>query len=241
MNKQLGLGQAFNIPLYIHTSWIWFMVYVTFALVWFDIEPRLEALVTTLLMFGSVLAPTLGRMWVSQSLGLDWKRVVVFVLGGVVERPYRSKPHQEMQIEVVGLTTSALLVSMFALLWRAFPEGTLGVELGLLTLFNSCYLIFSTLNRLSPAHDNLLHGLLSFGAGPSVAQYTLTFIHAAVLVMFAASSVVLLGMGWLLFVGWFLFALMLSQLTTVAERMGEYRESMIYRNDETILSKEQMI
>jgi hypothetical protein len=51
----------------------------------------------------------------------------------------------------------------------------------------------------------------------------MTLIHSVALMTFAVLGVFLLGISWLAFIWWFLLAVMLSQLTTVAELHGEYR------------------
>lgn len=226
MFSQVKLGNAFGTSLSLHVSWLWIVPFAIASLVWFDIEPLFEAAMASLLMMGSVLAATLARVWTASRLGLEWERVTFFLLGGVVQRKKRSNPWQEAQIAAAGHAVKLALAILFGTLWYLLPSGALGIEMEIVALFNIGLLVFSLLLRLSPNHDNLLHAALASTLDAPTPHYVMTFIHSVALVAFAVSSVFMLGLNWIGFGWWFIVAVMLSQLTTVAESYGEYRSDI---------------
>ena len=223
MPTHIKLGTAYGTQIMLHHSFLWLLPLTVFSLVWLDIEPLLEAIVAAALILGSVLAAVLVQLRAAKKVGLDWWRMMVFPLGGVVERTRRSTPWQEAHVTSAGLLMHLLLALLFGSLWYALPTGALGVEMEIVALFNAGLLLFSLLLRLSPNHDNLLHSALASMLQKPWPHYVMTLLHSVALVVFAVAGVFILGISWLAFGWWFLTAVMLSQLTDVAEAFGEYR------------------
>ena len=224
MSTQLRVGNAFGTTVSIHLCWLWLLPFAVFTLVFLGVEPLLEAIVTSLLLFGSVLLATLATLRAARRVGLTWRAATIFPLGAVVRRERRSTPAQEARIASARLAVHAALALLFGGLWYMLPAGALGVEMEIVSLFNLGMLLFSLLLRLSPNHDNLLHAALAARLDSPIPHRVLSTLHTIALVTFAASSILMLGVGWLAFGWWFAMAGMLSQLTTVAEEAGEYRE-----------------
>ena len=226
LNKQFTVGKAFGTTITIHLSWLWILPLSVASLVYLEIEPLLEAIVTNLLLFGSVLLAAIARLWIAQGQGLQWEKMTLFLVGGSIQRSSRSTPVQEMLIEATGLSVNLLLAILFGSLWLALPTGALGIEMELVAVFNTALVLFGFWLRLSPNHDNLLHAVFVVMFDRSWAHDLMVFLHSIILMMFAASSVLALSFGLLPFGWWFAVALMLSQLTTTAEQQGEYRDGL---------------
>lgn len=228
LNQQFTLGNAFGTDLKIHASWIWLLPFAVFTLVYLGIEPLPEAIMASLLMFGSVLLATVARLRVAERQQLNWRSVTLFMLGGSVERVARSTPQQEARIEVTGIAVNLLLAGLFGSLYFALPAGALGIEMEIVALYNLGLVVFNLLLRLSPNHDNLLYAAFASVLNREWAHDIMTLIHAILLCTFALASIFAIGFSWLAFAWWFLTAWMLSQLTALAERQGEYDTAMPY-------------
>ena len=231
MSKAIKLGRAFNTQLNIHYSWLWIAPFAVYTLVTLNLEPLPEAIITTLLIFASVLLTTLVRIRAASKNRVGWQSVTLFLLGATVERTYRSSTQQSMQIEVGGIITSALLAGFFGALWFVLPTGPLGIEMEIVALFNVLLLTIALLTRFSPVQDNLLKAALTPVLPAHWPQTILTLLHSIMLIIFAASSVFMLGLGWLAFGWWFAIAVMLSQIVDSAEAQGEYRMDWAYAPD----------
>ena len=231
-NRQLTLGNAFGTTLTIHPSWLLILPFAVFTLVTLNLEPFLEATVAALLMFGSVLLSAIVRLWAAQRHGLRWPSMTLFLVGGSVQRTTRSTPVQEARIELAGVGINLLLATLFGTLWQLLPSGALGIEMEIVSLFNIMLALFALLLRLSPNHDNLLHAALVSTIGKSGSHTVMILIHIVALGLFGISSLFAISLGWLAFGWWFLIAWMLSQLTSLAEQHGEYREGLPYAQSE---------
>ena len=222
LEKQLTVGRAFGTLITIHTSWLWLIPFAIFSLVYLEIEPLIEAIVTSLLLFGSVLLAAIARLWAAKNQGLQWHKMTLFLVGGSIQRNARSTPSQEALIETAGLGVNLSLAILFGSLWFALPTGALGIEMEMVALFNVALVLFSFLLRLSPNHDNLLHALLAVLTDRTWAHNLMVLLHSILLMLFAISSILALSFGVLSFGWWFALAFMLSELTTTAEQQGEY-------------------
>ena len=228
MTKTIKFGSASGTQLHLHYSWLWIAPLIIYTLVTLNLEPLPEAIITMLLIFASVLITTLVRIVFAQKNGLGWQSVTLFLLGATVKRTYLSNSRQSVQIESAGMMVSTLLAVIFGVLWFMLPTGPLGIEMEIVALFNAALVARSLLTRLSPAHDNLLHALLTKNLPAHWPSTIMTMLHSLVLIIFAASSVFMLGLGWLAFGWWFALAVMLSQIVDSAESLDEYRTDWLF-------------
>lgn len=226
MQTTVNLGSAFGVRLSVHLIWVLILPLTVFTLIWLDIEPPLEATVTALLLFGSALAATVGRLYSTSKQGVVWQQAVLFPFGGIVERNTRSSSAETLRIEAVGLAVNVVLFTLFSLLWLAVPNDILRVEMEIVALFNLALFLYALLIRLTPLQDNLLHGLLAGPIHRKWADRVMGIINTLALTIFAVLSIIALGVGWLAFVWWFATAFMLSQATATAERLGEFRTTL---------------
>ena len=228
MTKSFNFGSAFGTHLNIHVSWLWIAPLIVYTLVTLNLEPLTEAIITTLLIFASVLLTSLARIWFAQSNQVGWHAATLFLLGTVIERDQRSSTSQSIQIESAGIAMSTLLAIVFGAFWFVLPSGPLGIEMEIVALFNVLLLALALFTRFSPVHDNLLHAALTMWLPNPWSNTIMTLLHSILLMIFAGASVFMLGVGWLAFGWWFALALMLSHIVDSAESQGEYRTEWTY-------------
>lgn len=128
MHGSVRIGRVFGISIGLHYSW-----FIVFGLVvwslssgYFPMEhPQWSVStnwvvggVTTLLLFGSVLAHELAHSLVARAHGMPVKDITLFIFGGVSN--LRAEPDtasKEFQIAVVGPVSSLVLAALFAVVW----------------------------------------------------------------------------------------------------------------------------
>lgn len=225
MNPVVKVGNPFGTLLNIHISWLWILPLIAFTLVWYGVLEWLGAITASLLIFGSALSAELAQLWTVKQVGLQWQRMTVFLLGGVVERVERSNPQQEVRVAGASAVTYLLLCLIFIVLGVVLPTDSVQMGLRTVALFNAIMLLFSLLLRLTPNHDNVLHATLATFSDQPWPHDIMTLIHSIALPSFVIASVIMLTLGWLAFVCWAALAVMLSQITSLAEIYGEYPES----------------
>lgn len=212
MTKTVKFGSAFGTQLNVHYSWLWIAPFIVYTLVTLNLEPLFEAIVTMLLIFASVLLTTLPRIWFAQKQRLGWRSATLFLLGAIIERDYRSHPHQSNRIELAGITVSLLLAATFGTLWYILPSGPLGIEMEVVALFNATLVLLALVTKLSPLHDNLLYALLASTTTKQWPRTMMKLLQTMLLLLFAVGSIFMLRLGWLAFGWWFVIAVMLSQI-----------------------------
>ena len=222
MKPTIKIGSAFDSSLNIHVSWLWLLPLSILTLVWLEIEPLLEAIVTTFLLLSSVMLMVLAQIWAARQSGLTWHNVTLFIVGGIVQRDTRSTPLQAFKITAAGHLVNILLTVVFGALWWLLPVGALGIEMEIVALFNLGLLILSLVVRLTPNSDNMLHAALASVMSEAWSHYIVKFINSAALAIFCVVGLMLLSFNWIGFGWWFAIALMLSQMTTIADLYGEY-------------------
>jgi Zn-dependent protease len=221
----IRLGQLFGIPVGLHYSWFIVFVLVTLSLVaqfateypeWSSGVAYGLGVVTSLLLFLSVLLHELGHSVVALRKGIRVRAITLFVFGGVaqIERE-PSRPRDEFHIAVAGPVVSFLLAAAFYGFSRGVetlsePLHALGHWLGrinfLLAAFNLIpgfpldggRILRAALWRATGSYDRGTR--LASAAGQGIAY---VFIVVGVWVAFSGHFVNGLWMG---FIGWFLLS-----------------------------------
>ncbi len=134
MGSAIGLGRICGIPVRIHLSW--FAIFFVFIFIfegyfgqryqsWNPGQRWLASVLTTLLLFGSVLAHELSHSLVAIRSGIPVKGITLFIFGGVSHIAREAqRPSTEFIIAVVGPVSSLLI----ALLFLAVAVGTQGLS-----------------------------------------------------------------------------------------------------------------
>src|SRR3954467_1707716 len=131
----LQLGRVFGVPIVVQP--IWFVVIVVFSL---GFAPEMQrqvpslsdnasygvALAFVLLLYGSVLVHEISHVAVARALGMEVKRIVLQMLGGVSEvvEEHPGKPGREGLRAGVGPITSFILGLIGLVFERNLTHGT---------------------------------------------------------------------------------------------------------------------
>jgi Zn-dependent protease/CBS domain-containing protein len=129
------IGQFLGVPILVQP--IWFLVVIVIAV---SFGPEVErqvpslnhtaayavSLVFVLLLYGSVLVHEMSHVAVAKSLGMEVRRIVLQLLGGVSEvvEEQPGKPSREYMVAAVGPLTSLLLGGLGLALGSVLEHGT---------------------------------------------------------------------------------------------------------------------
>ncbi len=136
MQANWRIGSLFGIPLYIDSSWLLILVFVTFINAG-ELNARglfaggnpllgwVTGLGMALLLFGSVLLHELGHSLTARSQGIPVNSITLFLFGGIASIEHESKtPQQAFQVAIAGPAVSLILFfSLFALTKVFDPNG----------------------------------------------------------------------------------------------------------------------
>lgn len=221
----LRLGRIFGIPVGLHYSWFIVFVLVTLSLVaqfateypdWAAGVQYSVGVLTSLLLFLSVLLHELGHSVVALRKGIRVRAITLFVFGGVaqIERE-PSRPRDEFQIAVAGPAVSFLLAGAFYGFSRGVeslsePLQVLGQWLGRINFILAAFnlipgfpldggrVLRALLWKVTGSYDRGTR--LASAAGQGIAYL---FIVAGVWIAFSKDFV---GGLWMGFIGWFLLS-----------------------------------
>lgn len=135
MRASWQIGSLFGIPLYIDSSWLLILVFITLVNAT-DVESAglsenhpflgwLTGLMAAFLLFGSVLFHELGHSLVARSQGIKVNSITLFLFGGLasIERESQT-PAGAFWVAIAGPMVSLMLFGVFFLLsefWQASP------------------------------------------------------------------------------------------------------------------------
>lgn len=166
MNKNIRIGNLFGIPFYINPSW--FLV-LALGMFWFGQQfatlPQVNGLmaaffglVTSLLLFASVLAHELGHSLVAIARGIRVKSITLFIFGGLALLEKEAEtPWESFLVAIAGPLVSFLLFGIFTLIQTIFPLPLPLFELCLmLALLNLVLGIFNLIPGLPLDGGNIL-------------------------------------------------------------------------------------
>ncbi len=132
MNNSLKVGRLFGIDIAIHISWLLVFALFSFTLSegYFPAEmPRLTkveywslGIITTLLLFGSVLVHEFAHSLVAIKQGIPIKRITLFIFGGVAQLEREpDHPSAEFKITISGPVASFILAFIFGMVYLILP------------------------------------------------------------------------------------------------------------------------
>jgi Zn-dependent protease len=220
----IRIGRIAGIDILIHPSWFLVFALLTWSLsegLFLDEHPgwgRLGAwtvgLITSLLLFGSLLLHEFSHCYVARRRGLDVQSVTLFIFGGVSSLKGEPRaPADEFQIAIVGPLASFALAVIFALaglaLWdtggdsAAFYLATINTLLGVFNLLPGFPLDGGRVLRAFVWARNR-----SLERATRIASQTgsaVAFVLMAAGVVLALTGAFLSGI-WLIVIGWFLRA-----------------------------------
>lgn len=123
-NNGYKIGTFFQIPVFIHSTWIFAFALFSFSfteafaqelkVAW----PQAAAvgIMTALIAFISLLAHEFGHSLTARCFGIGTERITLFILGGVAQiKDEPRKPSHEFMIAIAGPGTSYICMALFAI------------------------------------------------------------------------------------------------------------------------------
>jgi len=223
MQSSFSIGRVAGIRIGIHDSWLFAFLLIAWSLA-ASFYPNtvpgqgiatywVIGVISTLLLFASVLAHELAHSLVARRLGLSVDSITLFIFGGVSNLTTEpSTARNEFLVSVVGPVSSLVLAAVFWLLGQAIPARTpAGAVAGYLAFVNLLLGGFNLVPGFPLDGGRVLRSLI-WGATGSLRRATLvaSYIGQAfgwLLIIWGLTRVLdgdLLGGLWTAFIGWFL-------------------------------------
>lgn len=229
--KPFYLGRVFGIPIYAHYSWLPVFPFYAWAIA-SGLLPReapglsvlqywLLGVLTTVLLFVSVLAHELAHATMARAEGLGTGNITLYMFGGLASlNGQPAQPSSEFKIAVVGPAASFLIGTIFFIADEAFLRGSshraIGQVLRHLGVINWFLAGFNILPGLPLDGGRVLRALLwrfnkNFRASTQIA------IRSGLMI---AITLVALGIAYFLFVDWVMGMWMMAVGLMVALMLG---------------------
>ncbi|MBL1209448.1 site-2 protease family protein [Geminocystis sp. GBBB08] len=221
MNGNIRVGSLFGIPFYVNPSW--FLVLGLMTLTYGTdlayqtqlpgILPWLLGLITSLLLFSSVLAHELGHSFVAMAQGIEVKSITLFIFGGLAALEKESKtPEQAFLVAIAGPLVSVLLFVIFSLIGVNFSLPlALSLIVSLLATINLILAVFNMIPGLPLDGGNVLKAIVwkitgNPQKGVIFAGIVGQFFGWSAIIIGALGTLNVIGFGnfWTVFIGWFL-------------------------------------
>ncbi|MFC2057252.1 site-2 protease family protein [Chloroflexota bacterium] len=126
MGKTFNLGKLFGIQFRLHFTWFIIFILVTVSLVYPNYAQWSYwgiGIVTSLLLFASVVAHELAHSLVGRANGIPIKSITLFIFGGVAQMTKEAtRPGAELKMAVAGPICSLVIGGLFGLLWWLIPN-----------------------------------------------------------------------------------------------------------------------
>ena len=171
MNGNIRIGNLFGIPFYVNPSWFLVLGLFTWSYssgiaaqfpALSSEVPLLLGLVTSLLLFASVLAHELGHSFVALRQGIGVQSITLFLFGGLASLDQESKtPGEAFWVAIAGPVVSLLLFGLLSLMTLATGATTpLTAILSLLASVNLALALFNLIPGLPLDGGNILKALV---------------------------------------------------------------------------------
>lgn len=171
MNGNIRVGNLFGIPFYLNPSWFLVLGLVTLtygnALAWEfpglpSGLPLLLGLVTSLLVFASVLAHELGHSFVAMKQGINVRSITLFLFGGLANLEKESEtPAEAFWVAIAGPAVSFLLFGIIFLLGVSTAvTGPVAGILSVLAMVNLSLGLFNLIPGLPLDGGNILKAIV---------------------------------------------------------------------------------
>ncbi len=225
MNSSFRLMQIRGIPVEIHISWllIFFLFSLSLAQGYFPLVIEglnnqvywAAGIVTTLLIFVSVLTHEFGHSLVAIKEGIPIKKITLFIFGGVAQMEAEpGSPKSEFKITAAGPLTSLLIALLTgALYYLALPPGEIISEaVFVVARVNLVMAIFNIIPAFPLDGGRLFRSTIWF-FGRNILKATRIAVTLGSILSFAAMAVgfiIIFIYGdlwgiWLIFIGWMIY------------------------------------
>lgn len=221
MNGNIRVGSLFGIPFYVNPSW--FLVLGLMTLTYGGdlayrtelpgILPWIVGLITSLLLFSSVLAHELGHSFVAMAQGIEVKSITLFIFGGLASLEKESDtPEKALLVAIAGPLVSISLFILFSFVGVNFSLPlTLSLIVSLLATINLILAVFNMIPGLPLDGGNVLKAIVwkvtgNPQKGVIFAGMVGQFFGWTAIIIGALGTLNVIGFGnfWTVFIGWFL-------------------------------------
>ncbi len=225
MNSSFRLMEIKGIPVEIHVSWllVFFLFSITLAQGYFPTAAEglsrqaywTAGIITTLIVFASVLTHEFGHSLVALKEGIPIKKITLFIFGGVAQMESEPEsPASEFKITAAGPLTSLLIAAVTGALYYLFlPAGLLISEaVFFVARLNLIMAIFNMIPAFPLDGGRLFRSAVWF--------FGKNMLKATRIAVFFGSALSFIAMGlgfmiiffqgdlwglWLIFIGWMIY------------------------------------
>ncbi len=225
MNNSFRLTYIKGIPVEIHISWllIFFLFSISLAQSYFPLtvegldSPAYWAagIITTLLIFASVLTHELGHSFVALNEGIPIKKITLFIFGGVAQMEAEpNSPKSEFKVTAAGPLTSLTLALITGGFYYLFmPPGLLaGEAIFFVARVNLIMAVFNLIPAFPLDGGRLFRSIIWYFGKNMLKATRLSVTLGSILSFFAMGFgfVIIFFQGnlfgiWLIFLGWMIY------------------------------------
>lgn len=219
----LQIGRAKDTNLKLHAAWLPFgAVFVWLLVSWVSVP---VAVITVLMWLGTALLHELARVRVAARHHVPFHSVTLFPLGSITERAGVTPPQAAARIAGAGLMTTAVMVAIFAILWRVEP-GLIALEMEFIALYNLVLFLYHLLVQMTPRQEHLINAWLAqrLPAPQRVWAWRVPrLMRETVIVTAALATIFVLELGsWAMIAAYVVSLLALLLLADYANRRGAF-------------------
>jgi len=225
MNSSFRIAVIKGIPVEIHISWllIFFLFSLSLAQGYFPmivegyetLDYWIAGVITSILIFASVLTHELGHSMVAIREGIPIKKIVLFIFGGVAQLESEpDNPSTELKITAAGPLTSFLIALVAGGLYFLFlPAGLLYSEaIFILAQLNLIMAVFNLVPAFPLDGGRLFRSIVWF-FGKNMLKATRIAVAIGSVLAFLAMGfgfMIIFFQGdlwglWLIFIGWMIY------------------------------------
>jgi len=238
ISSGLQIGRILGIPIYIHSTWIFIFVLITYMLAnrfteehpqWTSTQHYTVGILTSILFFGSVIFHELSHSVVAKHYRIPVISITLFIFGGVARIGREpSRAIEEFNIAIAGpLASGFLAASFFGLTLLSPYSQMMGALATWLAETNLALALFNLLpgfpldgGRIFRAivwgiNKNFSRATVIAGASGKVVAYAMILIGA-----YGAFNGHVIDGLWTAFIGWFLLTAAQESVTQVAIRQN---------------------
>ncbi len=228
MGKTFNLGKLFGIQFGLHFSWFIIFILVTVSLVYPNYSQWsywVIGIVTSLVLFASVVAHELAHSLVGRANGIPIKSITLFIFGGVAQMTEEAtQPGAELKMAAAGPICSLVIGGFFGLLLLVpkVPEPIAGMIFWL-AVMNGMLAAFNLVPGFPLDGGRVFRSILWYVTGSYIRSsriatrvgqgigylfilggILIVFLHLFDLTWFDAFDLTWFNGIWIAFIGWFL-------------------------------------
>jgi Zn-dependent protease len=235
MGGGFNLGKIFGIEVRLHYTWFIIFILVTVSLVYPDWSQWLSwciGIITSLLLFASVLAHELAHSLVGRANGIPIKSITLFIFGGVAQMTKEAtKASAEFKMAAAGPACSLVIGGFFGLIWL-LTKGTFSSVAEMarwLAIINVALAVFNLIPGFPLDGGRVFRSLMwRFSGNYKRSTKIATRVGQGVAYAFMGGGILMIfllqewiGGLWLVFIGWFL-----QNAASTSYRQAQWQEAL---------------